>query len=68
MFDVDIRYKHGTDKEKWREVMYIAAGYDYIGVNLDCEVDFSLMMGEKGLEEFCKRVRELDFVESVEVK
>ena len=66
MFDVDIRYKQGTEKEKCMEIMCIAAGYDYIGVNLDRGVDFSLVMGDKGLDGFCKELKELDYVESVE--
>jgi hypothetical protein len=68
MFDVDIRYKEGTDKENCREIILIAAGYDWIGVNHDREGDFSLMMGDKNLDGFCEELKKLDFVESVKLR
>ena len=66
MTEVVIIYKEGGKWERNREVIRIAADYDYKGIG--SEGDFCIMMGEEGLEEFCRKVRKLGYVESVKVK
>ncbi|HJW96698.1 MAG TPA: hypothetical protein VJ485_00875 [archaeon] len=66
MAEVVIRYKGGRDWERNREIIRISADYNYQGVGSGG--DFCIMVGEEGLEEFCKKLRKLGYVESVKLK